>query len=83
MIYYIVALALSFIFTGIYVLKYKKYFDSHVTVFFTLIPVVELGYLMCARATTSQAALLAVNITYIAGFYLTLFMKVMEKRPER
>ena len=74
MIYYIVALALSFIFTGIYVLKYKKYFDSHVTVFFTLIPVVELGYLMCARATTSQAALLAVKITYIAGFYLTLFM---------
>lgn len=74
MIYYITSLTLSFIFTGIYVMKYKKYFDSHVTVFFTLIPVAEIGYLLTATATTLHVAVTANKISYIGGFFLELFM---------
>ena len=74
MIYYNISLALSLLFTGLYVLKYKKYFDAHVTVIFALIPIVEVAYLLYAKATTVQASLLAVKIIYLGGFYLELLM---------
>ena len=74
MIYYNISLALSLLFTGLYVLKYKKYFDAHVTVIFALIPIVEVAYVLYAKATTVQASLQAVKVIYLGGFYLELLM---------
>ncbi|MCR5374081.1 MAG: HD domain-containing protein [Lachnospiraceae bacterium] len=74
MIYYNISLALSLLFTGLYVLKYKKYFDAHVTVIFALIPIVEVAYVLYAKATTVQASLQAVKVIYLGGFYLEFLM---------
>ena len=72
--YYQILLALSIILTLIYVLRWQKHFDVHITLIFTLVPISMLGNLLMAHAQTIEAATQANKLTYIGGTYLILIL---------
>ena len=68
--FYAWTLGLSLILAVIYVFEWHKHFDVHITLVFTLVPVVNLGYYLLDRATTLGEALMANRLTYLMGCYL-------------
>ncbi len=72
--FYAVTLALSLALALLYVFIWHKHFDAHITLIFALVPIVNLGYAMLARAQSLEAALMARRITYLGGCYLLLFI---------
>ena len=72
--YYEILFGLSVALTLIYILRWHKHFDVHISLIFAFIPVANLGYAMLAHAANLEAALLAVKVTYIGGCFLSLFI---------
>ena len=72
--YYFTAFALSLALTIAYRFIWHKHFDANITLIFTLVPLTNLGYLLWDRATTLDAALIAVRMTYIGGCYLPMLI---------
>lgn len=66
--YYPGLLLASLIMTTMYMFMWKKHDDVHITLFFTLAPMINLGYLFLSTAQTLNAALNAIKITYISCF---------------
>ena len=64
----------SLIFTAIYVFIWHKHFDVNFTMIFTLVPVSCLGYLMNSTAKSMEGAIFSLEIEYIGGCFLQLFM---------
>ncbi len=62
----------SLVLSGIYMLRWRKHYDVHITLIFTLIPIMNLGYLMFYRARQVEVALNAAKIIYIGGCFLGL-----------
>ena len=73
-LYYDLVLAASIVMTLIYVFMWHKHFDAHITMLYVLVPVINLGYALLARATTLEEALMANRLTYMVGCYLLLII---------
>lgn len=73
-LYYDLVLAASIVMTLIYVFMWHKHFDAHITMLYVLVPVINLGYALLARATTLEEALMANRLTYMVGCYLMLII---------
>ncbi len=73
-LYYDLVLAASIIMTLVYVFMWHKHFDAHITMLYVLVPVINLGYALLARATTLEEALMANRLTYMVGCYLMLII---------
>ena len=61
--YYPGLLLASIVMTSMYMFIWKKHDDVHITLFFTLAPLINLGYLFLSTARTLDAALNAIKIS--------------------
>ena len=72
--YYEVLFGLSVLLTLIYIIIWHKHFDTHISLIFAFIPLVNLAYALMAHARTLDAALVAAKLTYVGGCFLSLFI---------
>ncbi len=72
--YYSGLFAASLVLTAVYMFIWRKHDDVHITLIFTLIPIVNLGFLLLGQANTLALALVAVKITYLGGCFLQLII---------
>ncbi len=73
-LFYYSVFIITLVFSGIYMCMWHKHFNSTFTMIFTLVPISCLGYLFYARATSLESAVIAIQITYIGGCFLQLFI---------
>ena len=73
-IYYQILFLLSVLLSGIYMFLWRRHFDVHVTLVFTLVPIVNLGYMLLGAARSTEAGLNALKIVYIGGCFLGLMV---------
>ncbi len=73
-LFYDIVFVIAMVFAAIYIYIWHKHFNATFTMVFTLVPISCLGYIMYARATTLDSALMAIQITYIGGCFLQLFI---------
>ena len=71
-IYYDALFLLSVVLMILYVLKWHKHFDVHITLLFIVIPVTNLGYCLLGHAETLEGALACNKLTYVGGCYALL-----------
>ncbi|MBR3203464.1 MAG: hypothetical protein IKF60_07750, partial [Solobacterium sp.] len=64
-LYYDGLFLLSVVLMVLYVLKWHKHFDVHITLMFLVIPITNLGYCMVAHSATLEEAILSNKLTYI------------------
>ncbi len=74
MIFYGVISFISLVCTGIYLFIWHKHFDVNFTVIFILVPIASLGYLMQSAAKSAEAMVSAIQVCYIGGCFLELFI---------
>ena len=72
--YYPAAFIISLILTITYAYRWHKHFVVYFTLTFTLIPLVNLGYVLIGRATGLEEALIAQRIIYLGGCFLIYFL---------
>jgi len=72
--YYDTALLVSLLLTGIYMFRWHKHFDTHITLVYALVPVINLGYSLMAHSTGLEELIAADKFTFIAGCFLELNM---------
>ena len=72
--YYEILFGLSVLLTLIYIAIWHKHFDVHISLIFTIIPIVNLAYAIMAHSRNLDTALAATKITYLGGCFLTLFI---------
>ncbi|MCR5286457.1 MAG: HD domain-containing protein [Saccharofermentans sp.] len=72
--YYEVLFGLSVLLTLIYIIIWHKHFDTHISLIFAFIPLVNLAYALMAHSRTLDAALVAAKLTYVGGCFLSLFI---------
>ena len=72
--YYEVLFGLSVLLTLIYIIIWHKHFDTHISLIFAFIPLVNLAYALMAHARTLEGALTAAKLTYVGGCFLSLFI---------
>ena len=72
--YYEVLFGLSVFLTLIYIIIWHKHFDTHISLIFAFIPLVNLAYALMAHSRTLDAALVAAKLTYVGGCFLSLFI---------
>ena len=73
-LYYEIILALSVALTAVYVFKWQKHFDAHITIIFVMIPVINLGYALLANASGVSEALAINKFIYLGGCFLGLII---------
>ena len=73
-LYYDLAFALSVVLTAIYVFKWQKHFDVHITIIFVMTPIINLGYALLAHAAGVQEALAINKFIYLGGCFLGLII---------
>ena len=71
---YVGTFALSIVFAGIYIYMWHKHFDVNFNMIFTLVAVSNIGYILQSRAVNVESALAAVQVVYIGGCFLQLFV---------
>ena len=74
LIFYIGILILSLLLSLIFFMKWRTRFNLYSVVFYTLIPLVNLSYVMREFADDAGGALVAQKIIYLGGCYLSLYM---------
>lgn len=72
--YYFAVFVLSLALTTVYMVIWKKQYDVHITLVFTLVPVANLGFLLQAQAKTLETTLAATRFAYIGGCFLQLII---------
>jgi len=72
--YYQILFLLSVLLSGAYMFLWRRYYDVHMTMVFTLIPIVNLGYMLFGAATNTESALNALKIVYLGGCFLGLMV---------
>ena len=72
--YYQILFVLSVLLSGVYMFLWRKHYDVHMTIVFTMIPIVNLGYMLLGAATNTESALNAVKIVYLGGCFLGLMV---------
>ena len=73
-LYYFGMFVISLICAAIYIYIWHKHFDVNFTMIFTLIPIANIGYLMTSMSTSVEGSLRSVQIVYIGGCFLHLFI---------
>ena len=73
-LYYFILFITSFVLTLIYAYCWHRHFDVYLTLIFTLIPLVNLGYTFRAAATNLEEAVVAQKFIYIGGCFLIYFI---------
>ena len=73
-LYYALVSLLSFLLLLIYLSRWHKHFDVHMTIAFVTIPLFNLGYFMMYDSLDSQAALVALKLIYAGGCFLPWLM---------
>jgi len=73
-LYYDIILALSMVLTTVYVFKWHKHLDVHITLVFVLVPIVNLGYVLLAHAHSLEEALGVNQLSFIGGCFLQLII---------
>ena len=73
-LYYDFFFILSACLSCVYVYMWHKQFNVNLSLIFVLIPVANLGYVSSARANTLEEAIQAVQLTYLGGTFLILFI---------
>ena len=73
-LFYGIMFAASLICAAIYVFMWHKHFDVNFTLVFTIVPVACLGYVMFGSADSLQGAIRAMQVIYIGGCFLQLFV---------
>ncbi len=72
--YYTTLFFLSLALTAAYLFLWRNRDDVHITLIFTLVPVVNLGYLLLGQSTSLNDALIAIKITYLGGCFLQMII---------
>ena len=72
LLYYRSMVMISIIMVIIYTFVWHKHFDGHFTIMNVLVPVINLGFLLLAQATTLEEGLVGLRLTYLAGCFLIL-----------
>ncbi|MBQ2658008.1 MAG: HD domain-containing protein [Erysipelotrichaceae bacterium] len=75
--YYSVTFIASAILSLIYVWRWHKHYNIHISLAFLLIPIVILGYIAFAAADTMEQALYGNTIIYLGGCYLFLILTLV------
>lgn len=73
-LYYEIVLALSVVLTAVYVFKWQKHFDVHITIIFVMVPVINLGYALLSHASGVAEALAINKFIYLGGCFLGLII---------
>lgn len=76
--YYMGISMLSSLLMLIYLYRWNKHFDDHMTVIFVLIPLVDLAYVLMYLTRDRDAALLALKIIYLGGCFLPWLITMCE-----
>lgn len=71
---YIILFFVSLLITTFYARIWHKHFNVEFTLIYTLIPIVNLGYIFFAQATTLEGIIFAVQVSYIGGCFLQLLI---------
>ena len=72
--YYLFSFLLSFLLTIAYAWNWHRHFDVCFTLVFTLIPIVNLGYVLRMNANNLESILSAQKIIYLGGCFLVYFI---------
>lgn len=72
--YYSAAFILSFILTVAFAYRWHKHFAVYFTVVFTLIPLVNLGYVFRELSHSLEAAVISQKVIYVGGCFLVYFI---------
>ncbi len=73
-IYYTILFIVSLVLTAAYLFLWHTRDDVHITLIFTLVPIVNLGYLLLGQAASLNDALFATKITYLGGCFLQMII---------
>lgn len=73
-IVYGIALVISLVLTGSYIYMWHKHFDVNFTMIFTLVPISCVGYYLSSVANDLGGALASVQVMYLGGCFLQLFI---------
>ncbi len=77
LLYYDILLILSMALTAVYIFKWYKHFDVHITLVFALVPVVNLGYVLLGHSHSLEEALGVNQMTFIGGCFLNLIVTLV------
>ncbi|MCR5348901.1 MAG: HD domain-containing protein [Bacilli bacterium] len=70
MVYYYSMFGVSLLLVIIYAWIFHKHFDANLTIMTTLVPIINLGFVLMGNATSIDAALAALRLTYLGGCFL-------------
>ena len=73
-LFYTILFCASVVLSIIYARMWHKHFSVNFTIIFTLIPIVELGYMLSAYARNLSEYIVALKIVYLGSCYLILFL---------
>ena len=68
--YYYAMFGVSLLLAIVYTYIFHKHFNVNLTIMTTLVPVINVAFILLAHAQTIDEALLALRITYIGGCYV-------------
>ncbi len=72
MIFYYVMFAVSLLVVIVYAYIFHKHFDANLTIMTTLVPVINLAFVLMGNAKNIDEALIALRFTYMGGCYVLL-----------
>lgn len=73
-LYYDIVLLLSVLLTGLYIFKWRRHFDVHITLVFVLVPIINLGAVLLAHTHSLEAALGVNQLSFVGGCFLQLII---------
>lgn len=76
--YYTVLFGLSFGLTLLYVLRWRRQFDVHMSLLFLLIPVVNLAYVLMYTSGEKETIVALLKLVYIGGCFLPWLITMCE-----
>ncbi|MBR5340966.1 MAG: HD domain-containing protein [Erysipelotrichaceae bacterium] len=72
--YYLVIFIISLLLALAYMFIWHRHFDTHITIIFVMVPIVNLSYYLLSRAQSAEAALAIDKFTFVGGCYLLPFI---------
>ena len=72
--FYLSLFLISFLLTLIYIFRWHKHFDTHMTVVYVLIPIICVAYIVMYSNKDPQSAMGALKIIYVGACYLPWMM---------
>ncbi|MCR5111334.1 MAG: HD domain-containing protein [Ruminococcus sp.] len=76
-LYYSLTFVISLALMLMYVFRYHRHNDIHISLIFALVPISNLAQLMLCRCQSLEAALVATKVIYISGCYLILMITLV------